>query len=67
MSSLKFDVLDMIREPDNYLPGEREKGAEAMADLIDAAVLIDHVYRHMDSDPHFKRLRAALSRLGGEA
>lgn len=37
MSALKFDVLDLIREPDNYTSGERAKASEAVARLIDAA------------------------------
>lgn len=36
MIALKFDVLDMIREPDNYTSGERAKGAEAVAELLAA-------------------------------
>ena len=37
MSAMKFDVLDMIREPDNYTSGERAQGAEAIARLQEAA------------------------------
>ena len=36
MSALKFDVLDMIREPDNYTSAERAKAAEAIAELLEA-------------------------------
>ena len=37
MSALKFDVLDMIREPDNYTSGERAKGSDVVARLHEAA------------------------------
>lgn len=37
MSALKFDVLDLIREPDNYTSGERAKASEAIAELIEAS------------------------------
>lgn len=36
MIALKFDVLDMIREPDNYTSGERAQAAEAIAELLAA-------------------------------
>ena len=36
MSALKFDVLDLIREPDNYTSGERAQTAEAMRELLQA-------------------------------
>lgn len=34
MSALKFDVLDMIREPDNYTSAERAQAAEAITELL---------------------------------
>ena len=37
MIALKFDVLDMIREPDNYTSAERAQGAEAVQNLLWAA------------------------------
>lgn len=33
---MKFDVLDMIREPDNYTSAERAQAAEAIAELLQA-------------------------------
>ena len=33
---MKFDVLDMIREPDNYTSAERAQAAEAIAELLEA-------------------------------
>lgn len=34
MSALKFDVLDLIREPDNYTSGERARAAEFIAAAV---------------------------------
>ena len=34
MDAMKFDVLDMIREPDNYTSGERAQAAEAVASRV---------------------------------
>ena len=36
MSALKLDVLDMIREPDNYTSGERAQASEAIAELVES-------------------------------
>lgn len=36
MDAMKFDVLDMIREPDNYTSAERAQAAEAIAELLEA-------------------------------
>jgi len=77
MSALKFDVLDLIREPDNYLPGERAKASEAIAELFDISKEIDDACTLYQGDAmglHLEfgllgglhsRLKAALARFGG--
>lgn len=63
MSTLKFDVLDMIREPDNYTSGERALAAEAIAELVSAVAAMDAAERAV----RFPRIDSALARLGGDA
>ena len=62
MSALKFDVLDLIRDPDNYTSGERAQAAEAIAELIEAP---RKVCSHPDRRSY--DLELALTRFGGEA
>ncbi len=63
MSALKFDVLDMIREPDNYTSGERAQSAEAIAELVSAVAAMDAAERAA----RFPRIDSALARFGGAA
>lgn len=61
MIALKFDVLDMIREPDNYTSGERAHGSDVIAELIGAVAAMDEAERAA----RFPRIDSALARLGG--
>lgn len=67
MSALKFDVLDLIREPDNYLPGERAKASEAIAELLESvdALLGCMSLAGWEDDPIAVKARADLARFGG--
>ena len=44
---MKFDVLDMIREPDNYTSTERAQGAEAIAELLSVARQFSDLFGHL--------------------
>lgn len=50
MSTLKFDVLDLIREPDNYLPGERAKAAEVICQAKQAGTLLANIAYNLAQD-----------------
>jgi hypothetical protein len=68
MSALKFDVLDLIREPDNYTSGERAQVADAFSKLREEAqsTVNDHD-AGVVWGVQIERLRAALACFGGEA
>jgi hypothetical protein len=74
---LKFDVLDLIREPDDFTAAERAQAAEAIAEMADAA---DHLSFGMPANhgdnvavigscnaSALMRIRAALPRIRGAA
>ncbi|GEM_PF-3520284 len=66
MSALKFDVLDLIREPDNYTSGERVQAAEAIAELIEQAqATVDDHDAGAIWGCQIECLRAAAARFGG--
>lgn len=66
MSALKFDVLDLIREPDNYLPGERAKASEAIAELLkQAQTTVDDFGAGAVWGTQIQSLSAAIARFGG--
>lgn len=41
---VKFDVLDLIREPDNYTSSERAQASAAISEIISAAMEFDETY-----------------------
>lgn len=61
MSALKFDVLDVIREPDNYTSNERDQASTAIAEIVTQARAC------ANSTGDLSDLRAALSQLGDAA
>ena len=74
MSALKFDVLDMIREPDNYTSAERAQAAEAVASVLEMARSLLHTrdeFRGWSKAnpgapaprPHLQRMGDAYDRL----
>jgi len=78
MSALKFDVLDLIREPDNYLPGERAKASAAVGDALAAGNRViraftalgkvgyaQHARARQECEASMVALEAALARFGG--
>lgn len=80
MSALKFDVLDLIREPDNYTSGERATGSEAVREALAAGNRVIRAFRALgkvgyaqhararqECEASMVALEAALSRFGGEA
>ena len=69
---MKFDVLDMIREPDNYTSGERAQASEAVAGVIGALVAIrdagnDFAEWHPKFHDAIALARAALAKIEGGA
>ena len=78
MDAMKFDVLDMIREPDNYTSGERAAGSESVRDALAAGNRVIRAFRSLGRAGHAKHARArqeceasmlaleaALARFGG--
>ncbi len=79
MSDLKFDVLDLIREPDNYTSGERAAGSEAVRDALAAgnrvirafralgrAGYVQHARARQECEASMVALEAARARVAGE-
>lgn len=76
---LKFDVLDLIREPDNFTSGERAQASTWLSELIEAANAVSEscvkhygaaMSLHLDvagSGGKNERLQAALARIEGAA
>ena len=69
MDALKFDVLDMIREPDNYTSAERAQAAEVIAELIEADRELQFIRNNGCSagayDDAIRRHNTVLARFGG--
>lgn len=55
---LKFDIAELIREPDDYTKGERTQAGAAVKALVEAAARVDAL--SIQSDAH-KHLRTALA------
>ncbi len=61
-------ALTRMHDHDAELASARTHAAiDAVAELIDAADKLQHVYRLMDTDPDFVRLRTAIARCNGGA
>ena len=66
MSALKFDVPDLIHEPDNYTSAERVQAAEAIAELLkQAQATVDDFGAGAVWGTQIQSLSAALARFGG--
>lgn len=64
MNALKFNVADLIHEPDDYTSNERAQAASTVAELIEALQDCVDAQQPMAQMRATDRARAVLARVG---